>query len=181
MGVTWGHGDYTQGNSFCKEQLQTNRENFYSSRLEAFTIPGSQVFVTAGTRYCCVRSFFSKTGGFGQFCVPTSPLFGRAVYFLVQISEDKWASDEEDWTSPEDPGLWAGCRDSTGFGVVSLGLLDDAAGEGECVSWVRRRMNSLFGDGKDWWNIDCYIFTNIFPFPPRHPARLNVPVLLAGQ
>ena len=99
MGVTWGHGDYTQGNSFCKEQLQTNRENFYSSRLEAFTIPASQEFVTAGTRYCCVRSFFSKTGGFGQFCVPTSPLFGRAVYFLVQISEDKWASDEEDWTS----------------------------------------------------------------------------------
>lgn len=71
------------------------------------------------------------------------------LIFLVQISGNKGVLDGKDGTSPEDPGLGAGCRDYTGLRAASPGWIDGGIGVDACVLCLGRRVECLFGDQND--------------------------------
>lgn len=59
-------------------------------------------------------------------------------------------------------------RDRTELWVASLGWMDGGVGVSECVLFLGKRVECLFGD----WKYSLLYVYKMFPFLPRLPARL---------
>lgn len=167
-----------QGNSSCREQLETSQGNLYDFRPGTSTGPAPRDSVTKGNQWLlfvfCSFFFFFFLKWFYPYI--TIICEDSSFLFLVQILGNKHGSWWRE-LSTEDPGLWEGWRDHIRPGAASWGWMEVS----ECGLFLgKKEWNGCLVTRKIGCGVDCSMFANYFPFLPRHPV-LAFPVFLRGK